>query len=82
VLGILVLLFSGMGYFFGVARLYAYGWLIGLGNLASVIFNEGAPERFNLPLAIAAGIILAIGVSLLTRFLKQYPTEPEEVLNG
>jgi hypothetical protein len=81
-LAFLVLIFSGMGYAFGVNRLYLYGWLIGIGNLASVFLNRGAPERFNLPLAIAAGIILLIGISQLMRFLRDYPVQAEEVLNG
>lgn len=81
-LAFMVLIFSGMGYAFGVNRLYLYGWLIGIGNLASVFLNRGAPERFNLPLAIAAGIIIVIGASLLMRFLRDYPAQAGEALNG
>ncbi len=81
-LAFLVLIFSGMGYAFGVNRLYLYGWLIGIGNLATVLYNRGAPERFNLPLAIAAAIIMLIGVSHLIRFLRNYPVQAEEALNG
>ncbi|MEJ2011180.1 MAG: hypothetical protein P8X64_03025 [Anaerolineales bacterium] len=69
----LVVLFSLMGYLFNVARLYLYGWLLGLGNLGSVVLEHQAGWTFNLPLAIAAGIIMAIGVVLLADFLKRYP---------
>lgn len=75
----LIGLFSVMGYVFGVARLYFYGWLLGGGNLLSVIANQGAPERFNLPLALAAGVILVIGSALLVRFLRRYPVRSLEV---
>ena len=75
----LIGLFSVMGYLFGVLRLYFYGWLLGGGNLASVVVNRGAPERFNLPLGLAAGVILLIGVVLLARFLRKYPVRSLEV---
>lgn len=71
-------LFSIMGYAFGVSRLYLYGWLIGAGNLASVIMNQGAPERFNFPLGIAAGIIILTGAVILFRFLRDYPVRSQE----
>ncbi len=48
----LVVLFSGMGYLFGVPRLFLYGWLLGGANLVSVILYRGTPEGFNWPLAI------------------------------
>jgi hypothetical protein len=71
-------LFSVMGYVFGVIRLYFYGWLLGGGNLISVMVNRGAPERFNLPLAVAAAVILVIGSALLVRFLHKYPVRSLE----
>ena len=74
----LIGLFSVMGYVFGVSRLYLYGWLLGGGNLASVIMNRDAPERLNLPLALAAGIILVVGSALLVRFLRKYPVRSLE----
>jgi hypothetical protein len=72
-------LFSLMAYLSGVLRLYLYGWLIGLGNLASTALTLYAGYAFNLPLVIAAGIILLIGLSLLIRFLKKYPIPTAEV---
>lgn len=66
-------LFSALGYIFGVARLYFYGWLIGGANLASAIVYDGAPEGFNLPLGLAALLVLGVGCSLLIRFRRNYP---------
>ena len=75
----LIGLFSVMGYLFGVLRLYLYGWLLGAGNLLSVVANQGAPERFNMPLAVAAAVILLSGTGLLIRFLRKYPVRSLEV---
>ena len=72
-------LFSAMGYIFGVTRLYFYGWLIGLANLASVYMTHNAGWSFNIPLAILAGMILLIGFTLLGRFLRKYPIRAQEV---
>lgn len=71
-------LFSLLAYTSGVLRLYLYGWLIGLGNLASTALSLYAGMAFNLPLVIAAGIILLIGVSLFIRFLNKYPIPTAE----
>jgi hypothetical protein len=71
-------LFSAMGYFFGVSRLYFYGWLIGLANLASVYMTHNAGWSFNIPLAVVAGMILLIGFVLLVRFLRKYPLRTQE----
>jgi len=75
---VLGLIFSALGYFFGVPRAYAYGWLLGLANLASVYMVHNAGWTFLLPLAIAALIILAIGAALLVRFLGKYAGSVEE----
>lgn len=70
-------LFSIMGYFFRVTRLYFYGWMLGLAYLASVYMEHNAGWTFLIPLAIAAGIILLIGFVLLIRFLRKYPVRVE-----
>jgi len=70
-------LFSTMGYLFGVTRMYFYGWMIGLANLASIYMEHNAGWTFLIPLAIAAGIILLIGFVLLVRFLRKYPLRVE-----
>ena len=33
-------LFSALGYIYGVTRLYFYGWMLGLANLASVYMEH------------------------------------------
>ena len=48
-------LFSAMGYLFGVKRLYFYGWMLGLANLASVYMSHKAGWTFMIPMALAAG---------------------------
>jgi hypothetical protein len=74
--------FSAMGYLFGVGRVYLYGVLIGLGNLASTALMRYAGFTFNLPLAVASAIILGTGVVLLTRFVRRYPVIDAETENG
>ena len=71
-------IFSAMGYMFGVARLFFYGWMLGLANLASVYMVHTAGWTFHVPAAIAAGIILVIGFTLLVRFLRNYPIRIQE----
>ncbi|MCJ7569500.1 MAG: hypothetical protein MUO58_18485 [Anaerolineales bacterium] len=71
-------IFTAMGHFFGVARLYFYGWMLGLANLASVYMSHTAGWTFLVPAAIAAGIILVIGVLQMLRFLRTYPVHAQE----
>ena len=65
--------FGLMAYMFGVARLHLYGWLFGLGNLASTILHIYWGITVHYPVLIAGGIALGVGVSLLVRFLRDYP---------
>lgn len=71
-------IFSVMGYRFGVTRLFFYGWMLGLANLVSVYMLHTAGWTFPVPAAIAAGIILVIGFTLLLRFLRNYPLRTQE----
>ena len=75
---VLIGVFSAMAYLIGVVRVYLYGWLIGLGYLASTALMLYAGFTFNLPLAIASAIIILIGVVLLVRFIHQYPLAETE----
>ena len=70
-------LFSFLGYLYGVTRLYFYGWMLGLANLASIYMVHNAGWTILIPLAFAAGIILLIGFVLLVRFLRKYPRRAE-----
>jgi hypothetical protein len=76
---VMVGIFSTLGYIFGVTRLYLYGWLLGIGNLTAAIIYDGAPEGFNVPLGLAAGTILAIGATLLVRFVRNYPVRTLDI---
>jgi hypothetical protein len=78
VMGVLVGLFSALGYLFGVGRLYLYGWLLGGSNLTAAVLYDGAPEGFNLPLGLASAVILAIGGALLVRFCRNYPVQIQD----
>jgi hypothetical protein len=70
---LLVLVFSLVARSAGVGRIYAYGWLLGLGNLGSSALEHYAGYTFGFPLALAAGIIVAVGIVVLVRFLRDYP---------
>ena len=78
VLLVMGILFSALGYLFGVRRLYFYGWMIGLANLASVYMSHNAGWTFLIPLAVTAGIILLIGFMLLVSFLRKYSLRTAE----
>ena len=75
-------IFSLMGFVFGIRRLHLYGVLLGVGNLASTILSHDIGYPLNLPLLIAAGIIILIGCVLLRRFLRKYPIPSEEATNA
>jgi hypothetical protein len=72
---IIVGLFSLMASLLGIRRLYLYGWLFGLGNLASTILAVERSLAFLFPLAISGGIIVLVGRVTLARFLHNYPIE-------
>lgn len=75
----LVIGFFSLGaHFTGVPRLHLYGWLIGVGNLASTALNLYAGFTFHFPLAIAGGIILLIGTLMFYRFIKEYAVQTEK----
>jgi hypothetical protein len=70
--------FGLIAYVFGIARLHLYGWLFGLGNLASTILHRYWGISIHYPVMIGGGIILSVGVVLLVRFLRDYPIPTEE----
>lgn len=71
--------FALFAHFTGVPRLHLYGWLFGMGNLASAALMVYAGHTFNLPLALAGLIIVSIGVSLFLHFVRRYPVATEEL---
>jgi len=70
---LLVLILSLVARSAGLGRIYVYGWLLGLGNLASSALQHYKGYRFGFPLAIAAGIVLMVGVFVFVRFLREFP---------
>ena len=71
-------LFSLLGYLFKVTRLFIYGWLLGGAYLLSVVLTRYQGLSFNVPLAIASGLIIGVGIILLIRFIHNYPIPVEE----
>jgi hypothetical protein len=74
---IIIGFFGLIAYALGIPRLHLYGWLLGLGMLASTILDVYAGFTFHFPQAISGGIILLIGVALFIRFLHDYPMPTE-----
>ena len=70
--------FAVFAHIVGVPRLYLYGWLFGLGMLASAALQRYAGFTFNLPMFLAGLIIVAIGLSQFRRFRQRYPVSDEE----
>jgi hypothetical protein len=55
VAALLVLVFAAIARSAGVGRVYLYGWLLGLGTLASTALEHYAGITFHFPLAIPRG---------------------------
>jgi hypothetical protein len=70
---LIIMFFSLMGIVFGLGRLYLYGWLVGLGNLASTVLEVTCGMLFLYPLALTATLIVLIGITQLVGFLRRYP---------
>lgn len=75
---LLVLIFSVVARSAGVGRVYLYGWLLGVGTLASTALERYAGITFHFPLAIAAGVIVVVGIGVLVRFLREFPIPKPE----
>ena len=75
---LIIFIFTLFAHFTGVPRLHLYGWLIGLGNLASAALMVYAGHTFSLPLALAGLIVVLTGVSLFLRFVRRYPVATQE----
>jgi len=70
--------FTVLAHVAGVPRLHLYGWLIGLGALASTALMVYAGLTFNLPLALVGGVIILVGIGRFAGFLRRYPLPAEE----
>ena len=65
--------FSALAYMLNTARLHLYGWLLGLGNLASTVLEHETGAVFHWPMFIAGMTMIVTGVVMFARFLRDYP---------
>ena len=65
--------FSVFAYVVGIARLHLYGWLLGVGNLASNMLGYYRGQSFHWPMFAAGLTMIVIGAVLFARFLRDYP---------
>ena len=72
-----VAIFSLVTVVFKIWRPFIYGLLLGGSLVASGALTVYQGPEFQYPFAIAGGIILAIGLSLLLRFVRIYPIPTE-----
>jgi len=73
-----VAIFSLVSGVFRMWRPFIYGLLLGGSLVASGALTVYQGPEFHYPFAIAGGIILAIGLGLLLRFMRTYPIPAEE----
>jgi len=73
-----VAIFSLVSGVFRMWRPFLYGLLLGSSLVASGAQSVYQGPEFHYPFAIAGGIILAIGLSLLLRFVRTYQIPAEE----
>jgi hypothetical protein len=79
---IIVGLFSLIAYTTGVSRFYLHGLLLGVGNFATTILLAYNDVKFGWPIALAGLMIAIIGISVLIKFLQEYPLPAEEAADG
>ena len=75
---VVVAIFSLLSGVFRMWRPFIYGLLLGSSLVASGALTVYHGPEFKYPFAIAGGIILAIGLGLLLRFMRTYPIPTEE----
>ena len=73
-----IAIFSVLSGVFRMWRPFIYGLLLGSSIVATAVRTVYGGPEFNYPFAIAGGIILAIGLALLLRFVRTYPIPAEE----
>ncbi len=74
---IILAIFSAMAYALELTRFYFYGFLLAFSFL-DIVPASLKDVAIQLPLGIAGLIIVAIGISLLMRFLQKYPVANAE----
>jgi len=73
-----VAIFSMLSGVFRMWRPFIYGLLLGSSIVATAALTVYSGPEFNYPFAIAGGIIMAIGLALLLRFVRTYQIPAEE----
>ena len=77
-IGVIILaIFSAMAYALELTRFYFYGFLLAFAFM-DIVPASLKDVTIQLPLGIAGLIIVAIGISLLMRFLQKYPVANAE----
>jgi len=79
---VIIGLFSLIAYSTGVTRFYLHGVLLGAGNFATTVLRTYNKIQFGWPIALAGLVIAVIGVSVLAKFLQEYPLPTEEASDG
>jgi len=79
---VITAVFVWAGYTLGLPRFYLHGVLLGAGNFISTVLHVYQGVDFQWPLAIGSVIIIAIGGTVLSKFLRAYPINPEEAVNA
>ena len=75
---VIVAIFSFVSAVFKVWRPFIYGLLMAGGLFGTAVLTVYQGTEFQYPFAIAGGIILAIGIGLLLRFVRTYQIPAEE----
>ena len=70
-------IFSVIGYVIDNVRLYAYGFLYGLGYVVSTVLQELIGIQFYWPMAVAGLVPVITGLVLFVWFLRTYPLRAE-----
>jgi len=71
-------IFGAIAYTMNIQRYYLYGVLLAATFMIQII----PPTYEGIPFLVAGAIITVIGIALLYRFLKAYPVQEEEAVNG
>jgi hypothetical protein len=75
---VILAIFCTVAYALDVPRYYLYGVLVSGGNLSSTVMMIYHSAKINWPLMVSGLIILAVGIWVLARFMKDYPIQTME----
>jgi len=74
--------FSLLAFSWDVPRMHLYGWLLGASLPVDQILEKSVGVGFPLGQMVVGFVMLAFGLVLLYRFLRQYPLPPEDGSHG